>query len=52
MGFNSAFKGLIQGHRLMTFENGVLRTIFAPNGDEVTGGMRKFHSEELHYPYP
>jgi hypothetical protein len=30
------------------FENRVLRRIFAPKGDEVTGEWRKLHNEELH----
>jgi hypothetical protein len=30
------------------FENRVLRRIFGPNRDEVTGGWRKLHNEELH----
>jgi hypothetical protein len=29
------------------FENKVLRRIFGPKGDEVTGGGRKPHNEEL-----
>jgi hypothetical protein len=29
------------------FENNVLRRIFRPKGDEVTGGWRKLHNEEL-----
>jgi hypothetical protein len=29
------------------FENRVLRTIFGPKRDEVTGGWRKLHNEEL-----
>jgi hypothetical protein len=29
------------------FENSVLRGIFGPKGDEVTGGWRKLHNEEL-----
>jgi hypothetical protein len=29
------------------FENRVLRRIFGPKRDEVTGGWRKLHSEEL-----
>jgi hypothetical protein len=33
------------------FENRVLRRIFAPNRDEVTGEWRKLHSEELHNLY-
>jgi hypothetical protein len=32
----------------MMFENRVLRRIFVPNRDEVTGGWRKLHNEELH----
>jgi hypothetical protein len=34
-------------HRLKVFENRVLRRIFGPERDEVTG-WRKLHSEELH----
>jgi hypothetical protein len=30
------------------FENRVLRRIFGTKKDEVTGGWRKLHSEELH----
>jgi hypothetical protein len=30
------------------FENRVLRTIFGPKRDEVTGEWRKLHNEELH----
>jgi hypothetical protein len=33
------------------FENGVLRRIFGPKRDEVTGELRKLHSEELHILY-
>jgi hypothetical protein len=29
-------------------ENRVLRRIFGPKRDEVTGGWRKLHNEELH----
>jgi hypothetical protein len=29
------------------FENKVLRRIFGPKRDEVTGGWRKLHNEEL-----
>jgi hypothetical protein len=35
-------------HRLRVFENMVLRRIFGPKRDEVTGGWRKLHNEELH----
>jgi hypothetical protein len=30
------------------FENRVLKGIFGPKRDEVTGGWRKLHNEELH----
>jgi len=30
------------------FVNRVLREILGPNMDEVTGGWRKLHNEELH----
>jgi hypothetical protein len=35
----------------MVFENRVLRKIFGPKRDEVTGGWRKLHNEELHNLY-
>jgi hypothetical protein len=38
---------LREEHRLRVFENRVLRRIFGPKGDEVTGGWRKLHNEEL-----
>jgi hypothetical protein len=34
--------------RLRIFENRVLRRIFGPKRDEVAGGWRKLHNEELH----
>jgi hypothetical protein len=33
--------------RLRVFENGVLRRIFGPRRDEVTGEWRKLHNEEI-----
>jgi hypothetical protein len=33
------------------FENRVLRRIFGPKRDEVKGGWRKLHNEELHNLY-
>jgi hypothetical protein len=30
------------------FMNRVLRKVFVPEREEVTGGWRKLHSEELH----
>jgi hypothetical protein len=38
---------LREEHILRVFDNGVLRRIFGPKRDEVTGKWRKFHSEEL-----
>jgi hypothetical protein len=35
-------------HRLRVIENRVLRGIFGPKGDEVTGEWRKSHNWELH----
>jgi hypothetical protein len=32
----------------MVFENRALRRIFGPKRDEVMGGWRKLHNEELH----
>jgi hypothetical protein len=37
--------------RLRMFENRLLRRIFGPKRDEVTGGWRKQHNEELHNLY-
>jgi hypothetical protein len=39
---------LREEHRLRVFENRVLRRIFGPKRDEVTGGWRKLHNEKLH----
>jgi hypothetical protein len=39
---------LREGHRLRVFENRVLRRIFGPKGDEMTGEWRKLHIGELH----
>jgi hypothetical protein len=38
---------LREEHRLRVFENRVLRRIFGPKRDEVMGGWRKLHNEEL-----
>jgi hypothetical protein len=35
----------------MVFENRVLRKVFGPKRDEVTGEWRKLHNEELHNLY-
>jgi hypothetical protein len=47
-GFETLSLTLREEHRLRVFENRVLRRIFGPKRDEVTGGWRKLHNEELH----
>jgi hypothetical protein len=42
---------LREEHRLRVFENRVLRRIFGPNRDEVTGEWRRLHNGELHNLY-
>jgi hypothetical protein len=39
---------LREERRLRVFENRVLRRIFGPKTDEVTGEWRKRHNEEIH----
>jgi hypothetical protein len=39
---------LREEHKLRVFENRVLRRIFGPKRDGVTGGWRKLHNEMLH----
>jgi hypothetical protein len=40
-----------RAYRLRVFENMVLRRIFGPKRDEVTGEWTKLHSEKLHNLY-
>jgi hypothetical protein len=42
---------LREDHKLRVFENRVLRRIFGPKRNGVTGGWRKLHNEELHKLY-
>jgi hypothetical protein len=42
---------LREKHRMSVFENRMLRRIFGPRRDEVTGDWRKPHNEELHNLY-
>jgi hypothetical protein len=42
---------LREEHKLRVFENRVLRKTFGPKRDEVIGGWRKLHNEELHNLY-
>jgi hypothetical protein len=37
--------------KLRVLENGVLRRIFGPKTEEVAGGWRRLHNEELHALY-
>jgi hypothetical protein len=37
----------MEEHRLRVFEERVLRSIFGPKRDKVTGEWRQFHNEEL-----
>jgi hypothetical protein len=39
---------LREEHRLKVFDNRVLRKIFGPKKDEVTGDWRELHNEKLH----
>jgi hypothetical protein len=39
---------LREEYRLRVFESRVLRKILGPMKEEVTGGWRKLHNEELH----
>jgi len=38
---------LIEERRLRVFDNRVLRRVFGPKTEEVTGEWRKLHNEEL-----
>jgi hypothetical protein len=42
---------LREKHPLGVLENRVLRKIFGPKRDDVIGGWRKLHNEELHNLY-
>jgi hypothetical protein len=42
---------LREEHKLRVFENRMLRRIFGPKRNGVTGGWRKLHNEELHNLY-
>jgi hypothetical protein len=42
---------LREGHRLRVTENRVLRRVFRPRREDVAGGRRTLHNEELHNLY-
>jgi hypothetical protein len=46
-GYETLSLKLRDEHKLRVFENRVLRRIFGLRGDEVIGGWRKLHNEEL-----
>jgi hypothetical protein len=50
-GFEISSLTLRQERRLRVFENRELRRIFGPKRDEIIGGWRKLHNEELSYLY-
>jgi hypothetical protein len=45
------FLTLREEHRLKVFQNRMLRRIFGLKRDEMIGGWRKLHNEELHNEY-
>jgi hypothetical protein len=45
--YSTTILTLREEHGLRVFENRVLRRIIGPKGNEVTGGWRKLHNEEL-----
>jgi hypothetical protein len=45
------FLTLTEERRLRVFANSVPRRIFGPKRDEVIGGWRKLHNEEIHSLY-
>ena len=50
-GYETWSLALREEHRLRVFENRVLRRIFGPKRDGVTGEWRKLHKEELNDVY-
>jgi hypothetical protein len=49
MGVKLGSVALTEEHSLRVLENRVLRRVFGPKREEVIGGWRKLHNEELHY---
>jgi hypothetical protein len=50
-GYETWYLTLNEEHGLRVFENKVLRRICRPKGEEVAGGWRRLHNEELHKLY-
>jgi hypothetical protein len=51
MGVKLGLSHLKEEHRLRVFENSVLRKIFRPKMEEVVGGWRRLHNEDIHNLY-
>ena len=51
-GNNSSKQRILKSNSFSPFENRVLRRVFGPKRDEVTGEWRKLHNEELSNRYP
>jgi hypothetical protein len=47
-GYETLSMTLREEHRLRVLENRALRIMFGPKRDEMVGGWRKLHNEELH----
>jgi hypothetical protein len=47
-GCETGFLTLREEHMLRVFENMMLRKIFGPKRDELTGEWRRLHNEELY----
>ena len=50
-GYENCSLTLKEGHMLRVFQNKVLRKIFGPKRDEVTGEWRELYNEELNELY-
>jgi hypothetical protein len=50
-GGRELYQDFWEEHKLRVFENRVLRRIFGPKRDGVTGGWRKLHNKKLHNLY-
>jgi hypothetical protein len=50
-GCETSFLTFREEHTLRVFENRMLREIFRPKRDDITGGWRKLHNEKVHSLY-
>jgi hypothetical protein len=51
MGLKLGFSHYRKNRKFRILENRVLRRIFGPKREEVAGGWRRLHNEELHNLY-